>query len=804
MVKFSLIGFAFLLCAFAHAQQPGYQQQSTYNPSNVAFPARAMVLSQDPFQGVNFQMCVSAATMGKVNDPLTNTVNAGMSFFDQIKNYKDSQDKLSLEIGCDAPLADVVPTACSAYAKAPDSSGKKKKNKDEAPEFFDAKKVVAFEKKLDERLKCKNDKAKQAEAAAKCFGEQFEILKQNLGEVKKDFDEAIASMNKYNTELDAKIETEQGKIEAMKGKVGQFENSQKEVQAVLDVIDGPIPRGELTTPKNVSSLKATLTQYNGMKKKLDREKQQAKASRTLKCLSGPLQSFSTINKCSFGTAYECIMNNYHRDRVIAYGGGKAANRKADADRADFDRDLRLMVNDLSNATFYTDVEQLIQKYQGRLSKRGVNGLVFANEMRACSKNVQKEIDNELLTKTEELGSQAQAMEDLGGVISTEAGDIIHKLDTVIRNTGNTIFGSELNQLIDGHGCNTKSVTGIGGSVKFTSVDLQTQYDCAKGMTENLRSMLNGTIAPGSTVPLKVSVGVNTEGKTQYCQGIRDCLQKAKGLQTESEKREKAMLGNGTYTDPLCAGGVCPGKKKFTNDANSNIQKQFAAAAESFKNSVSVAKQQLKTVKDLFAKSGIDFPAIDENDKTPFKCSGDTICELPTPFDDKIASAAGLPLINSAKFTEIQKTAKDKQTTYAADYKTEKEKLAAKAKECKRELREELVEEDKRKIGSSETKIAMELQACLDQAALAGISDTEDEQDLSKVNELMNNIKTICDKVKSTDAIDQCATLSSKVTSGKQTCKKAYLKAIDDAWAKRGINRDGTPLYTPPVTGAPTK
>ncbi|MBI2606148.1 MAG: hypothetical protein HYW49_08725 [Deltaproteobacteria bacterium] len=552
----------------------------------------------------------------------------------------------------------------------------------------------------------------------------------------------------YISAIDSEIEKETAKKKSLDGKTEKFGQTMQEIEQVLGISGGG-GKDSSGSSKIISQFKIGVAEHKLKLQQFEQMKVKTRSNRALMCVkSDPLPPFSQIRNCYQPTIYQCMVENYFRERQLYYSGGStrvspADKRKAEIDKARFEGTVSKLFGDFSSGEkstpAFSTYDSLMSRYGPRLEAFGDSGKMLRSELARCYNNAGEQMAKELADPTSELYNFGFEAKKNGEKLSADMGDVINKLDKSIRDAGSAVFQSELNELVNGHGCNTRAVmNATAGKVTFQTQALETQLECAQGLNENLYALLNGTPPPGSTQPILATLGKGADGKEQFCKGLRDCFDKSKKLASASESRISQLKGKSTFADTACTGGQCPGREKAISDSNRNIQTAFQQGADAFKSRVAGAKAMLDQVKQMFSKAGIEFPTIDETKPRPFSCKGENeICALPDPFDDAMAAAAGLPLMKSGDFAAASRAAKAEMDNEKKDYEKAKGNLEAMADKCKKQIKEEEKERKQTLLNKKQQELNRKLKACQqsNEKALSGAASDID----AKVKPLRDEI-----------------------------------------------------------------
>ncbi len=650
---------------------PGLGSPLATSQPGQAFPPRAAIFSRDPFQAINFALC----EMGGVDGSLTQVLAGGAS---KLSGGASGYGKCG-------EVIQINDTSCEAFFVSENQ--------------FDEsllKKTLQKAKASEEAASCKiresEVKAANAAKAAKvagCFKTQFDNLKSAMEEVKKDFDYNIEQMKQYTSQVQAAAEEEHKKQETLGGKIQNLEGVQKVVIELLAQVGGVSPPGTDEQARTISQLEKRMIEHSSLVKQYRLRIENEKVWRTSACISGVGSRRSTLRGCATPSGQplapkECLLAIYRDSTALQRSGGSISISPVDRQRAQeatnyFQQRIEHILRELANPNpRFTSMDSFLSFYKNDFAHFGNAGLQFKAEIRNCYNDSKEGVQADLRNPGSELGATDEGLKKAAITISSEAGAMIKPMQETLRLVGNEVYEQDFNALALRPGCSNEVSASNASALEFQNVRLGSQLQCAKELREYLSSLSDGRPLPGSNAATQVPLHVpetapdgTPTNQPARCYGIGGCLAKAKKLLQASSQRQQSLMGDSYFNDPRCSGGRCPGIKKFTKDSNIAIQSAFQKAADAFQSRVAVAKMQLDRVKTLLGQAGI-FPEINDSQKTSFKCEQkdeEGLCQMPDPFGNALASAAGLPMLEGAAFTSIQREADAKTKEYEAETKT---------------------------------------------------------------------------------------------------------------------------------------
>ncbi|MBI3543631.1 MAG: hypothetical protein HY075_10195 [Deltaproteobacteria bacterium] len=784
--------------------------QGGFDPSKMLASQNALVLSNDPMQGVEFNRC--AATAQAIANAQSFR-NPDMSMYnpDTILQSGAAMGVAALGSGLAGAFAGsngpgvagaigstlfgatgscagqtlVVPkvgTDCGAY-KINDKFNSVKLDAD----------MMAMNQ-TGNIAACKQAEAAATSAVTDCFQKQFQNLKDAMQTVQKDFDASVQGMAQYETIVNAEIQKEDTKQETLTGKIQTLGETKGKIEGLLAKIQGGIS-GNAKDPGSdtLAGMAIKVNEQSDLITKFNRHQKTERANRVGSCLQTNGAQNSGIRNCpntngDLLSPKDCILSIYRDSIALKLSGGNTRisatdNKKAEFAKKTFTNRLNQMMADFSGGNPKVgSADDFVARYGSELGSFGAAGQQMIQEIKNCDAEVQDEIQKDLANPESSLGSEATAMKQTAQQLASNLGGMINTLDGAVRDAGKEIFGQELNEAFNGAGCNSSAITSnaaSGSQVSIQPTSLKAQLTCAQGLTANLQAMLNGTPTPGARVPLEVPLNVpGLDGSPARCKGLRDCLDVAGKLKATSQSRSKALKGEGTFTDSRCPGG-CPGLKKFHTDSNNNIQAAYRQVSDLFQRRVALAKAQLGQVKAMLGDLDVTIPSkepakVSVNELCPK--SSEKICEIPADFGSKIAGMAGLPDIKPEDFDKASKDSLDKKKRFAEQATEIKNNLTTLA-----QLKQACTKEDKAKtlakgLAKVRNQFDAKLAQCKDEAT--ELNQPEKKDFGANLEPLQADLRKTCENAEPDNT--DCAKLQLDMSSAVSTCLKVYRGAVKQA------------------------
>lgn len=781
--------------------------QAGYNPSAVIMSPRAYIIANDPFAGMEFMACQQRSLSKQVPGSDYKTMAGqmlGSAIGSAIGGAKGSDVANSAVLGiggqyCEGEVVPVrVGLTCNDYRLGTN---------------FDENAAKAAMRNIEQQqalATCKINNANRAADMAGCFGTEIDRLKDALREVKKDFDQQMNSMNQYESTVKAAIRAEDQKIETLDGKIASIDSTKEKIEGLLRKVNAGA-KGEDTS--TVGGLRKRLLSHNNQVEAFKVRKKREVTMRTASCIKGGGATTSSIRNCPSASGElmnprDCILSIFRDQTALGLSGGSTRISNADQKKAQFatkqfEARLSQMLGDLEgNNPRTSSLESWMGRYQSELSRFGPAGQQIVAEVKACNQEAQSDVDKELVDPNLGLGQQANALSQTAETLHSDMGAMIGDLDIAIRDAGKEVYGDELNELVNGPGCNTAVVVSnkaqdsnqqdnnqqggnqaTTGKVSFQPVELSTQMKCVMGLNENLKSLLNGTPPPGSLLVIQVPLNVpGADGSPARCKGLRDCANVARKLQATAKQTKKNLEGDGTFKDARCPAG-CPGLKKFHRDSNTQIRAALQQAADLFARRVAMMKFQFGRVRELMNQAGVNFPAQKVNQRPMdelCKVSEDAVCNLPGNFDEVLSGLASVPSLTAEEFNAAQTAGRDKATAIArqtANFGNELTTLKQLTYTCPRD--------DKLKLAQSlVADVQDEIQGALEQCSynasqhLPALGDC-----LDRPSELQISLGEVCRTLKqsSTDPLQDtaCKRARRQLAQYRQRCMTSCKAVVGD-------------------------
>lgn len=680
------------------------------------------------------------------------------------------------------PESPKVPTQCEGMSQA----GKFN------PKLVDA--AIADAIRAGSIASCKAAQSKRAKEVMDCFRLEHQYLKEQLGKVKEDFDKNVEGMKQFKQRIEAEVEKETIKREGLKGRAAAYDSQAKALEGVLAKLRSATSSKGSTD--NISGLQIRMNELNRLEQDLERTKRQVKANRTAFCFQNAGATTSRIRQCpnqnyDLLSPKACILSLYQDEGLVQAGGGTVKHlrgkdkRQAENRRKLFENRLDQMMADFGGINPRTPTyESFYSKYSKELLAFGRAGSAMLEELRGCFDEVNSDVEKrELSDARTELGGRVDALNRTAEQFASEMTAQIEMLNPVFRNSYRELFNDEPLGAVNPIGCTvvtttTNSSVGpdgqpIAGTVRFDRTSLGQQMNCIQGLEANLRTMLDGTPAPGSSLGVVSDIkvpGVNSvEGK---CQGLRQCAHKANELAAKANNRIDALNGSGTFDDPMC-GGKCPGKKKFIVDANRNLKASFQSTAKLLSDRMIVAKRHFERAKSLLKNTGLTFPLAKSKVgkvNVDAVCKGggpDEICSFDENFGDQLATASGLPDIQDEAFDTLVKDADsniEKAQAKLATYPALIRELKEFKERCRQKSADDLA-----------TKKAVGIRARFNiinskcKTAASGLKGKQVESAGANFDQLAKDLLEVCSQAATT--ITECSTLSTELASADTDCRQ---------------------------------
>lgn len=782
----------------------GFVPTAVYSPN-------AFLGGNDPLAGVNFQACELQANMeamaAAANSAATSSAGA-------LGNISAALGGISTGIGggafsgvgCSGPLTGMSKgTDCASYKMGDKFS------------LLLLKGAVSDLERTASTASCKIANARKASKVAECFSTEMQKMRESLDYVRRDFQANVDAMEQYVTTVKGEVQKETQKGNTLTKKLEDFKNTISEVQSVIDQVNGSSTGKDDT--KTITGLRRRLNEFKDNEKNFELTKSREQARRVAACVAGPGASDSELRDCPAGngdlqTPIDCLVRIYKNEDELRLsngslrGTGDANVRKQSRfDENRFKARLNAMLSVLSGEVPQVNsIDVFLSRFSAELLKYGNAGKFFIDEVRACSSEKALEITNELndpkapngLNPSKPgLGTRAAELRDASDQISSDMGATIILLDKTIRKTGRQVYGQELNELVNGMGCNTAAVqsnpsaNGAPGQLSFKPVALQTQLNCADGLNQNLASLLNGTPPPGGTAPILVPLNIlGSDGTQVFCKGLLDCEKQAEDLKTLSDQRKEALQGDATFSDSRCPQG-CPGLKKFARDSNTAIRTAYQQAADMYARRVAILKLELDRAKSYFSGADISFSSTKPNTvelDSVCPTSDSQICKIPANFGEVLGNMAGVPNIGPEQFDKMAADAKSKQddaANIAKDVNSQLERLRPLASVCEKKEKDDAMAKDTTLKGS-------DLDSALADCANPSGSSTDGDtgSSFSDIDDIKGNISDICKA--STDTA--CLSLMRRARNAANKCAAlaadARRKALMDAALIRNVSAMG--------------
>lgn len=779
-----------------------------YNPTAMPVPPSAVALSNNPFGDISFNQCVMQA------QAMASASNSNMQILTQI----DANNAVATGINA---LGGALGGAVAAGFTGGNAgvgalqggtglacNGNVDESLNPSTNTCDSYKVngsfsnSSLQAALAQLIQqqqlsyCKAAEGVKAAAILDCYSQEFSNLKKAMAATKADFDSNLRAMGEYESSVKSEVEKEKRKQQTLDGKIKSLASTKAEVEGLLSKVNGSM--GSASQPNNgtLAGLRLNLNQQKDLIKKFEIDKKAKRATYASDCFRNYGASGSEIRNCPAADGAllnpkDCILSIYRDQVALGLSGGSSKFTPADKKKAEFSASIfknRLdqMLGDfgVNRVANYDDFNK---RYGAELQRYGNAGNQVLREINKCDEEGVHQIEEDLKNPQSGLGSQANALRESAGKLSSDIGVMVGELDTGIRNAGKEVFGQELNELVDGAGCIQSTPASNDGQVDFQPNALNTQLKCAQGLAANLQAMLNGTKPPSAKAPLEVPLNVpGQDGSPARCKGLRDCLDKAQKLQAQSVTRQGSLEGEGTFTDSRCPAG-CPGLKNFYKKSNDNLRQAAQMTADLFKKRVATSQLQMSQIKQLLGGLNVQLPqktpkASSLNDFCPK--SDAQLCEMPADFGDRIAGVAGLPDYGPEDFDGPRKAAMDKQQRYVelgGKFRQKISELTTLKGSCERDEKGQKLAKKLGKIQRTASTAGLECEEDAERGESNPVGLLSD-----KLIPLSRDLGDACEGVASSDNED-CSNLSEEFRRVKKSCRSVI--ASRDKAAKDECNSE---------------
>ncbi|MEW6058359.1 MAG: hypothetical protein AB1540_17290, partial [Bdellovibrionota bacterium] len=762
-------------------------QSSSFDPTKPG-SRLAEYVAKDPTVGIDFALCERTAYLSDVADlsevKTGNVAQAAARITSALAGGLGSR-----AVGGDGD--DVAGTMLSSAAGGQacgSVSGQSKSTSCDAyktGDSFKAELMMAALKEQEadlERAQCKTKGARKAAMVNQCFEQEYDRMNEVMRAIKKEFENEVLKMQAYVTDVKKASQEEQKKIETLTGKQRSINDTLQRAEGLVRKINAGV-KGDYKNPgpDTLSGLKMRLNQFEAEKRSFEITKQNDLVDRTARCFQGEGTASSTFSKCpningDLTSPYDCILRLFE-EGARAGLNDPSSLRLGRRERNQFAQRIDRILKEVSGETpRYKSIDSFLKAYGPELQRYGEAGTHMINEMRSCKVQIEGDIKDELTNPKTRLGGTALGLAQNGETISSEFGAMILELDAGIRDAGREVFGSELNELVNGFNCRKAVATTNTGNVDFMPVALRTQMRCAEALSANIEAMITGIAPPGMRHSLVVPLNVpGLDGSPATCKGLRDCHQKTVELISAAQTRKTDLEGDGTFRDKLCPGG-CPGLRKFAREASTNIQQAAKGAVENIMRRVLTLKMALDRTKAILTASGVEFPAakVEDSDVSalcPIDEANPQLCKIAPNFDKQLAAMAGVPSITPEAFDAAKKSAKeeeDKSQKIAGDVEKNLEELKTGIEVCKKKAFNEMLE---KALADGGTSIEEALELCKE-----SVSNPQSRDDIlaalkqfdNQLGDLNDSLADVCDGGKY-DSPVKCGNIKRKKTRSRAQC-----------------------------------
>lgn len=650
-----------------------------------------------------------------------------------------------------------------------------------------------------------------------CFQPEFNNLKSALNKtVKNDFDSQTTAMEQYVQQVEAKIQADTATSKNLVAKQASLNDVESSVQADYNRISGAM-QGDAGTPDGatLTGLQIQNTQIKTLEATREKNIQLATPHRIYDCFTQAGAASSKILSCSDAqgnllSPEQCIFMAFSQSVLQGRSGSIATAQGVDKTVANFDVNraeqlLTRFLQDLEGNNPRTmDLNSWLNLHQNDLNNPLFGGLgpEITTELQNCSNDVATELTNEEQNPSSDFYKDAQAVAAARQTFMATASSMVNTLDTDTRNAYKELTGTEANGSLETAQCTSVSVTSNStatsqGTVAFQDNTPDNALSCAQGLSATLNSMLTGQSSPGGTasasLPKNFNLMVNGQpatdpltGQIVTCGSLRDCVLQAKTEQGKYDAQVAAMKGSGTFSDPSCVGGSCPGLKGFVNNSDQQIRSALQAVAQDLSNRVTIAQAEFQSMKNLLglAQDGsLKFPGSDSKPKTislDDMCKNTAnpadpddmgqICHMDNNFGDNIAGLAGVPNIQDSSFDNVTEAASNMGTEASdqlSQIQAEIRRLSAERQSCEQE---KVAKGDAKKVAKIRSEYDADLAKCRTQ-----VNSGADRAQVVDIGDRFAALETDLDRICNASAAtpDDCSSLRTTLLNGSDDCMAVY-------------------------------
>jgi len=629
---------------------------------------------------------------------------------------------------------------------------------------------------------CQQMKASMASEYGRCFGNYMGELKAVMEKQKQIFDLYDQGIEEYKGHINAAIETEDQKQQAIAGKT-------QSLAAAKERIYQRIQELRSASDKSLAKMKQANTDYMNRKLTFQNRVEAQKVQRTHSCFQQGGATSSRLvcpvidsrsKTASQLSPRDCVFSVFERTEGLKYTGGQAvktgssAAGRAQISRQMFENEVNGMLRDLTGenprAGTYTRFKS---QYKTRIEKYGAAGKQLVAELDEC--NSQANSDIKVSLEKGDLFQEKTQLNTEGNTLAAQMSEQYEALRNPIRDSIRELTGKEVGGLYQPQGCGSVMVTSNAGATSEAPQSLASQVDCLGKMTRLAEQMYDGSGGQPAAM-LELPVPGMPNGKIS-CSNLRDCEQTLVAEKAKSDTKVAQMKGSSTFPDPKCAGGMCPGIKKVHLDANKSKRQAIQTMAGEFKLRMKDAQFKMDQMNAIFGMSvGAEFTSkdvvkVDMNKVCPVK--DDAVCQPEQSMSELISGLNGMPLLEKSDFATASAKAREKASSsgkIAGDMRSKLMQLQSLDVSCRKSINDEAV---RAKLGQLQGLGQGMLADCSMGVTAGGMPPAVGSQ----FSDLQKQISDVCYKEANPPA--DCQTAIAQTARLNSQCSVA----ADDAWMK---------------------